>query len=357
MSEDTAPHRMRWIALEWGLRLGLGLVFALGLTSCTRPTANGPRSDLKASSESKPHAEPIRHSVIAFGVMGDLPYSRRDEIHVPEVLNDMSRVGARFALHVGDIKGSFEPCSDDLLTHRIGLFQNSAVPVVVTPGDNEWTDCHRLAAGRYDPLDRLALLRKLAWPAQSDTTPTGRASAQPASALAALFAEHQSGQPENARWSLDGLHFVTLHVVGSRNGLGQFPGSDAEMTGRMRANARWLEQALDRALKDRAQGLVIAFHANPDFGNPPGRGYQEFQALLQGAAERFKGPILLVHGDGHRFRVDQPLPGAQGHWPHVTRLEAFGWPRSQNWALVIFEAGRSPAFRIMTRAAGTDRQN
>ena len=31
--------------------------------------------------------------------------------------------------------------------------------LVYTPGDNEWTDCHRLLAGAYDPLDRLHFIR------------------------------------------------------------------------------------------------------------------------------------------------------------------------------------------------------
>ncbi len=31
--------------------------------------------------------------------------------------------------------------------------------LVYTPGDNEWTDCHRSNNGKYDPLERLAALR------------------------------------------------------------------------------------------------------------------------------------------------------------------------------------------------------
>ena len=36
--------------------------------------------------------------------------------------------------------------------------------VVLTPGDNEWTDCHRVAAGEYQPLERLAKLREVFYP-------------------------------------------------------------------------------------------------------------------------------------------------------------------------------------------------
>lgn len=311
---------------------------ALSLLACTPPTT--------ARIEPQGVQESTVYPLIAFGVMGDVPYSGSDEAHVPAILKDMHQMGARLALHVGDIKSSMEPCSQALLTHRVGLLKDSPLPVVYTPGDNEWTDCHRRSAGRYDPLERLALLRQIAWPDRNPRLP-GRAQGA---------TEHQPGWPENARWRIDGLQFVTVHVVGSRNGLEQFSGSDAEMALRMQANARWLEETLNLALQAQAQGLVIAFHADPDFGTPPGRGFEGFQKLLQDAARRFKGPILLVHGDGHRFRIDQPLPGPQGTWPHVTRLETFGWPRSRHWVLVTFDAGRSPAFRIMPRETGADRQ-
>jgi len=358
MTETFGKTKPRWAAILVALAVGL----QLGAHTPPTGTRAEPQAVLDAS----------QPAVIAFGVMGDLPYSKIDEVHVPHILKDMHQVGARLALHVGDIKSSIEPCSEALLTHRIALLQAGPLPVVLTPGDNEWTDCHRGSAGRYDPLERLSLLRRLAWPDPhnpvrpgSDLKPRlGQTNAAQTNAghqinagqtIAAQAMEHQPGQPENARWSIEGLHFVTVHVVGSRNGLEQFPGSDAEMMARMQANAQWLGQTVDLALQASAQGLVIAFHADPDFGTPPGRGYQEFQTLLQDAAQRFKGPILLVHGDGHRFRVDQPLPGPQGNWPHVTRLEAFGWPRSRHWVLVSFEARRSPAFRIMTREASSDR--
>ena len=32
-------------------------------------------------------------------------------------------------------------------------------PLVYTPGDNEWTDCHRANNGAYNPLERLAFVR------------------------------------------------------------------------------------------------------------------------------------------------------------------------------------------------------
>ena len=38
------------------------------------------------------------------------------------------------------------------------MFQNYPKPVVYTPGDNDWTDCHRTG---QDPIERLKQLRKM----------------------------------------------------------------------------------------------------------------------------------------------------------------------------------------------------
>jgi hypothetical protein len=38
------------------------------------------------------------------------------------------------------------------------------VPLVYTPGDNEWTNCHRVNNGVYDPLERLAAVPKTFFP-------------------------------------------------------------------------------------------------------------------------------------------------------------------------------------------------
>ena len=59
-----------------------------------------------------------------------------------------------------DIKGGREPCSDALFARRRALLARSAHPLVLLPGDNEWTDCHRPSAGAFDPLERLAALRR-----------------------------------------------------------------------------------------------------------------------------------------------------------------------------------------------------
>ena len=39
-----------------------------------------------------------------------------------------------------------------------------ADPLVYTPGDNEWTDCHRTSNGGYTPTERLDVIRTTFFP-------------------------------------------------------------------------------------------------------------------------------------------------------------------------------------------------
>ena len=64
---------------------------------------------------------------------------------------------------------------------------------------------------------------------------------------------------------------------------------------------------------------------------------------LTSATRAFNGEVLLVHGDTHFYRVDQPLREAAGGagLPNFTRVEVFGYPM-MNWVRVRVseEAGR-----------------
>ena len=54
-------------------------------------------------------------------------------------------------MHAGDIKAGSEPCSDSLILSRFGSYQAFQRAFVYTPGDNEWTDCHRVNNGSHNP--------------------------------------------------------------------------------------------------------------------------------------------------------------------------------------------------------------
>lgn len=65
-------------------------------------------------------------------------------------------------------------------------------------------------------------------------------------------------------------------------------------------------------------------------------GFAEFKAALAAEVEEFGKPVVLVHGDTHTFRIDNPLPGLS----NFTRVETFGSPQV-HWVRASADA-RSP---------------
>ncbi len=320
--------------------LGASIGGMLGAPSGPAAGAGSPRSPAGQA----PLAEP---QPFVFALIGDLPYSERDALRAAAMIEQLDANPLAFVLHVGDIKGGREPCSDALLAVRRDLLARSAHPLVLLPGDNEWTDCHRSAAGAYDPRERLAALRTLFW---STPGPLGRA---PAERSAALLLERQPGAPENVVWRIGRVRFVALHVVGSNNGIDAYPGSRTEFEARERLNQTWLDAAVKRALDEGADALVIAAHANPGFGSTRKRGFRGFLSALQDAAERFPRPILYLHGDSHRFRVDQPLEGRDGRRvAHFTRIECFGYPFTSSWVQITYDPTLAERFHVGIREVG-----
>src|SRR5262245_33938356 len=67
-------------------------------------------------------------------------------------------------------KRESERCDDSLIVHRFDLYQAFQRAFVYTPGDNEWTDCHRVNNGQYNPLERLSFVRSVFFPLVGQTT-------------------------------------------------------------------------------------------------------------------------------------------------------------------------------------------
>ena len=172
----------------------------------------------------------------SFAAFGDTPYFAFEEVRLEQLIHDMNAQPLAFVLHIGDIKSSRDRCDDRLYLARKKLFDTIAHPFVITPGDNDWTDCHRKGGGEYDPLERLRYFRALFFGAPP-----------------ALPIEHESAQGafvdyvENARWTIGQVLFVTAHVVGSNNNLGRTPEADEEYRSRNAADLYWLRESFSLA--------------------------------------------------------------------------------------------------------------
>jgi hypothetical protein len=256
---------------------------------------------------------------VRFLAMGDTPYNGSELRVLKAFLAQEVRERPPFIIHVGDIKGGSEPCTDERLKEIADLFAAQPVPIAYTPGDNEWTDCHRWLAGGYDPLERLAAVRRLFFADPSVLK------------LDSLEAVHpQKGFPEDYYFLYRGVMLAAVHVVGSHNNRKtDDPAAMAELSTRSAANRRLLEQAAEAARAAKAFALVVFFQADPGFGgSQPPHGFAPLWADLRMLVEDFPGPVLVIHGDTHRYRFDQPMenPRTGETAARFYRLEVPGSP-------------------------------
>jgi len=304
----------------------------------------------------------------SFALIGDIPYGvepgefSQSYENVVEDINDDSNI--RWVLHAGDIKSGSSECSDELFADRLYRFNQFEQPVILTLGDNEWTDCHRFKAGGYQPLERLDRLREVFYSQPGVTL--GRPMRVKTQAHEGGFEEF----PENVMWSRSNVIFLTMHVVGSNNGLKEFDplggairtlADDQEVERRTQAAINWMDKAFDKAEETNAAGVFLMIHANPllevkwllnrDVNGVVERlGFTEFLVNLAKRTEAYGKPVVLAHGDSHWFRVDKPeLPmsdsTADVFLANFTRVETFG-SKIVHWVKVTVNPQSNEVFEV-----------
>ena len=274
---------------------------------------------------------------LTLAVYGDWPYSLDLLAAAPTLISSInSDPKVRLVMHVGDIHSGSMPCTGVGVVPLpplavpgwnqgiFNLFQQLNDPVVYTPGDNEWTDCHKTKEGSSGaPLNELASIRSLFFAHPGHTL--GRRSME----VETQAREFERTYPtdaqfvENVRWEQSQVVFVTLNVPGSNNdtlpwkgGTGAFLNEAArqqEVAERTAADLRWLKAAFAQAREEHAKAMLIGLQADmwdPEALAPGGDGLNAYQPIVQTLADlslRFGRPVLLINGDSHLFKVDQPL--------------------------------------------------
>jgi hypothetical protein len=245
-------------------------------------------------------------------VLGDTPYSEAEVRKLDDLIGRINAHELAFVVHVGDIgtSAASQACSDAWLEARARQFASIRHPFVLLPGDNEWADCARHG---LDPRARLAAWRKLF-----------------CRKLAGL--ERQPGHCENARWHADGMTFIGLNVPGG--------GSPDLGDARMAATLEWLDESLALAEERRARRIFVFLHADPRFERVGTQdAYARLRAVLATHTAWFSGRLVLVHGDTHVYRDDEPIAGLRRLQPWGSPF--VGWLRGSIREQVLeVEAGR-----------------
>src|SRR5215510_4164268 len=274
---------------------------------------------------------------LTLAVYGDWPYSKALLDAAPLLIDSInSDPKVRLVMHVGDIHSGSMPCTGAGLNPLpapanpgwnqgiFALFEQFKDPVVYTPGDNEWTDCHKTKQGTSGyPLNELAAVRALFF-ADPGYTLGGRKKQVLTQAQAFDPAYPSDAQfVENVMWEESQVVFVTLNLPGSNNdtlpwkgGTGAFLNEVArkhEVAERTDADIRWLKAAFAQAEEDDAAAVLIGLQADmwdPAALAPGGDGLDAYTSLVQTLADlciQFGRPVLLINGDSHLYETDHPL--------------------------------------------------
>jgi len=296
-----------------------------------------------------------------FMAIGDTSYVSSSQLD--QLVDRINHDSTRFTIHVGDIKSGSTLCSDEMFAQVYKQFMAFEKPLIYTPGDNEWTDCHRTNNGGYHSSERLDYIRKTMF---STTGSLGQTK---------MPLKHQ-GLPaqkfvENTRFVYNSVVFAQLNVPGSNNNKvlddkdctnksARTPAIckevNAEYEERDRANIEWMRDAFKEAREKKAPGIVLSWQGEPGFdipeteeiderADPKVSGYTNFLNALVAETEKYAGQVLIVNGDVHAFKVDKPLYGPEKVLPNLTRIQTFGSPLI-HWVKVKVEPNTPEVFTI-----------
>jgi hypothetical protein len=284
------------------------------------------------------HASQDAYTIALFG---DMPYGAAGRVEYPRLLTAVNDAHVKFSVFDGDLKaGGDGACTDALYTQSRDWFNSLSNPVVVVPGDNDWTDCwgrYGPGTGGFDALERLDHERQVFYPTNQSmgrhTMTVQRESTE------AGYAAYR----ENVRWVAGTVLYVALNVQGSNDNLPHAgvdgetrPASEiarmaAEHQQREQANIHWLEESYALANRLGLKGVLVDWQADPNFNNEqhllPEQydGFAEIVPALRSQVIAFPGQSALVHGDSHYFKVDKPLNYDNGQVvTKFTRVETFG---------------------------------
>ena len=322
--------------------LTAALTASFTATSTAAPPTSAPGQDKPSS--------------FSFVVIGDVPYGDAQIAAFPGWVDRINaQPGVDLAFHVGDIKNGSSLCTTEYFEMIRAEFDRFRAPLLYTPGDNEWTDCHRPAAGTYDPLERLEEVRDVFYDEPGLTL-----GADPVK----VDSQSADGFPENQSLRRRGIEMATIHVVGSNNDLAPWSGLGlaaptaaqlAEEDARMSAALDQLSSTFARARQTNARAVVVLQQADMfDPSYQPGWDVSAFTPLVQALIDQsstFHGEVYLFDGDSHVYNVDTPL-AAGSRWLDVYDVD--GTAENLTRITVDGEANNTNFLEVTVNRPGAD---
>lgn len=286
--------------------------------------------------------------VSTIAVYGDAPYGTTPtdtaEFNAtPDFIDSINAdpdVG--LVIHVGDIHSGKQYCTEDYDRSIYDLWTQFQDPLVYTPGDNEWSDCHKKAEGggaynatsaqidyvldasgapvdyaKGDPIANLDLLRTVFF-AHPGITLGGRKFVLSQGLIFDPLHRSDAQYVENVIWLQSGVLFATVNMPGGSNNdqdvwygaPTETPAQTTERTERTGAALRWIDLTFAAARLLRAKGVALVMQADmwdPEKGPEHQTGYEPVVSSVARGTRAFRGPVLMLNGDSHVYLSDNPL--------------------------------------------------
>src|SRR5262249_5678384 len=246
---------------------------------------------------------------VTIAVFGDWPYAQLLLDNAALLTGSVNAdPDVSLVMHVGDIHSGSMPCTSADILPAIAAanpnwnqkiyfqFQQFVKPMIYTPGDNEWTDCHKTkekASGA--PMKELAAVRRLFFARPGHTLGVTEKVVMSQAQYFDPLNPTDAAFVENVMWMDQKIVFVTLNFPGSNTdtvaGTNGFPSPDqaTEVAARTAADIRWLQSAFALAANNHARAVVIGLQADMwDPGAlvvPGGDGLDQYTTFVQALAE------------------------------------------------------------------------
>ena len=285
-------------------------------------------------------------------VYGDAPYGTTPTdtaqfVATPAFVDSINAdPDVSLVLHVGDIHSGKQFCTEAYDRSIYDLWTAFQDPLIYTPGDNEWSDCHKAAEGggtynastqqidlvldgagipadyaNGDPIANLALVRSVFF-----ATPGASLGARKQRVLSqAQFFDRahptDAAFVENVMWEQSQVLFVTINLPGGSNNDADVwyaaPTPTAaqaqEIADRTGADLRWLDTAFAAAEAGGLAAVLLQFQADmwdPEKGAAHQAGYEPFVQSIASHATVFGKPVIAFNGDSHVYLSHNPLSPA-----------------------------------------------
>jgi hypothetical protein len=296
-------------------------------------------------------AKPFSIAVYGDSPYGTTPTDKAQENATPAFIASINAdPDVSLVLNVGDIHSGKQFCTqayDELVFDLWTQFQD---PLVYTPGDNEWSDCHKKAQGgglynaatgqidyevdgsgnpidyaKGDPIANLDLVRSIFFPRPGLTLGARKQLVLSQAQFARVFDRAHPADAkyvENVLWVQSGVLFVTINLPGGSNNdtdvwykaPAQSAAQQQEIAERTGADLRWLDLAFKLAKLDRGiKGVVVGAQADMwdnELGPAHEAAYEPFVQSLATHTTELGRPVLMFNGDSHIYLSDNPLSGS-----------------------------------------------